>query len=402
MAKRPADPTCPVDHHTVASVLARYGELPDTLRADPFPLYEGLRRSGTVHAATLPDGRPVAVVTGYRAARTVFTDPRFSNDPGHRADLPRFDGDRHMGVADGDAHRRLRTVVARHFTADRVRAARPWITGVTDELLDGLSAEADLIGEFAGILPLRVILTLLGAPPARIPPMVAALQRLSDAPGDPAAAETVRTGVTDAIRHRERNPGDDVLTDLIAARDTGDIDDGELTATVFLLLSAGHETTVNLIAVGALHLLRHPDQWARLRERPSSTPGAVDELLRYDGPAAHSTGRYTTTDVVLDGVAIPAGRLVLVNLTAANRDPEATSDADRLDVTRSPTRHLAFGHGRHLCLGAHLARLEAEIALSRLSTGFTDIRLAVDPAELAWKASPAIRGLTSLPVRLTR
>ena len=168
----------------------------------------------------------------------------------------------------------------------------------------------------------------------------------------------------------------------------------------FLLLVAGHETTVNLIGNGMLALLRHPDQLRALRADPDLTPGAVEELLRYDGPVDLATFRHTTEAVEISGTTIPEGEVVLVALTSANRDSARYPAADQLDLRRDEGSHLAFGFGLHHCLGAPLARLEGDIAFRTLLGRFPDLALAVDAEELTWRASTLIRGLTRLPVRL--
>jgi len=200
---------------------------------------------------------------------------------------------------------------------------------------------------------------------------------------------------------KRREPGDDLLSALIAARDEEDsLSENELVSMAFLLLVAGHETTVNLIASGVLALLLNPAELARLRAEPALIGGAVEELLRYVNPVNHTTFRCAAEPVEIGGVRISLGDPVLVALSGANRDPARFGDPDRLDLGRDSAGHLAFGHGIHYCLGAPLARLEAEIAVSALLARFGSISLAVPAESLRWRPSTLIHGLESLPVRL--
>jgi cytochrome P450 len=214
------------------------------------------------------------------------------------------------------------------------------------------------------------------------------------------------------VEHKRERPGDDIFSALVHASESESpldpasgtsvdrLDQNELVSMAFLLLVAGHETTVNLIGNGVLALLRNPDQLAALRADPSLISGAVEEFLRFEGPVNLATFRFTTEPVTLGEVTIPADELVLVSLISANRDPERFPDPERLDITRPAGGHLAFGHGIHYCLGAPLARLEGEIAINALLARFPDLRLAEEPQQLRWRESTLLRGLHDLPVRL--
>jgi cytochrome P450 len=205
--------------------------------------------------------------------------------------------------------------------------------------------------------------------------------------------------LTALFARKRRHPGDDLTSGLVHAADEGDVlSPEELLGMVWLLIVAGHETTVNLIGNGVLALLRHPDQLALLRADPGLLPGAVEELLRYDGPVETSTPRFSTAEVALPGGTIPAGEQVLVVLASANRDPERFADPDVLDVRRADVRHLAFGRGVHYCLGAPLARMEGRIALGTLLRRFPGLRSAVPFEELEWRRSMLMRGLRAFPV----
>ena len=200
------------------------------------------------------------------------------------------------------------------------------------------------------------------------------------------------------FRKRRRDPRDDLASALIQAEEAGDkLSEDELLAMVFLLLIAGHETTVNLIGNGMLALLEHPDQMDKLRRNPSMIKTAVEELLRYTSPVFMSTERYAREDLNLHGVTIPRGGMTLGVIGSANRDETVFENADALDITREPNKHLSFGQGIHFCLGAPLARLEAQIAINTLLRRMPDLRLRVAPDSLRWRPSMILRGLETLP-----
>jgi cytochrome P450 PksS len=203
------------------------------------------------------------------------------------------------------------------------------------------------------------------------------------------------------VAQRRARPQDDLVSALVAAEQAGDrLSEDELLAMIFLLLLAGHETTVNLIASGTLALLQHPDQRLRLRQDPSLIDRAVEELLRFTNPVEHGTTRFALEDVEVGGVTIPRGSRVVALLSSANRDEAVFEHPDQLDLARHPNRHLAFGLGIHYCLGAPLARLEGKIAIQALVQRFPDLALDVPPEKLRWRHAISVRGLKALPVRL--
>ena len=321
--------------------------------------------------------------------------------------------DLHMLNSDPPDHERLRKLVNKAFTARRVERLRPRITAITARLLEDMPAhggrkvqpEVDLLASFAFPLPITVICELLGIPVGdRDDFRTWSATIVSNA----AAPEVFQAHTTAMVRYfmallaaKRREPGDDLLSALIAARDEEDsLSENELVSMAFLLLVAGHETTVNLIASGVLALLLNPAELARLRAEPALIDGAVEELLRYVSPVNHTTFRCAAEPVEIGGVRISRYDPVLIALSGANRDPARFGDPDRLDLGRDSAGHLAFGHGIHYCLGAPLARLEAEIAISALLTRFGSISLAVPAASLRWRPSTLIHGLESLPVRL--
>src|SRR5580700_4397981 len=287
-------------------------------------------------------------------------------------------------------HTRLRKLVSKAFTPRAIEALRPRITGLVDSMLDGMAAEGevDLVDALAFPLPFSVIAEMLGTPPAdheRIRQLTGTVVRSLEPVADPGLIQAILAA--------------DLLTALIHAEDDGDVlNDEELVAQTLLLYIAGHETTVNLIAGGALALLRHPAQLALLRDNPALIANAVEELLRYDSPVQASR-RITLEPVRIGGVTIPAGAFVMASLGSANRDEGFWGpDAAELRLGRTNARqHLSFGGGPHHCLGASLARLEASIALARLTARFPG--LALD-GQVAWNGRINLRGPAHLPVSL--
>jgi cytochrome P450 len=369
----------------------------------------------------LPRGLKVWAVTRYADAREALASQDLHKDMRPVQDLvarhntagtsgSAFGQDlaAHMLNSDPPDHTRLRRLVAATFTMRRVEQLRPRVEEITEDLLAGLAGrdEADLVDDFAFPLPVTVISELLGVPYADRDDFRAWTAALLSTDGTEKIVEAGRAMAAylrQLIAAKRATPVDDMLSALVHTRDETDGDrltETELVSMAFLLLVAGHETTVNLIANGALALLNHPDQLAALRADPTLLPGAVEEFLRYDSPITNATLRYTVAPVEIGGVTIPAEEFVMIALASANRDDDRFAGADRLDVTRPAGGHLAFGHGIHFCLGAPLARLEGQLAIGRLLDRFPDLALAADPDDLRWRNSTLLRGLESLPVRL--
>ena len=319
-----------------------------------------------------------------------------------------------MLFRDPPDHTRLRALVSKAFTPKRVEALADRVTALVDELLEGPAARGhiELMSEFAYPLPARVICELIGVPKAdeafiveRAPALGTGLDPAPmRTPQSVAAANDATTDLVDyldgLIAERRRTPTDDMLSALIAAEESGEsLSHGELVSTILLLLIAGHETTANLIGNGVLALLRHPDQLVRLRacDEPDLDRSAVEELMRFDGPI-QMVERITLEPVVIGGREIPARRIVVCLTAAANRDPNAFPNPDRLDLGRTPNPHVGFGGGAHFCLGAALARLEGRIAIGTLARRFPRLRL-LDPKP-EWRPSFTIRGLRQLPLGL--
>jgi cytochrome P450 len=378
--------------------------------ADPDAVHDRLRARNPVAPVILPGGQRAWLITGYAEARAALADPRLHKNPpgwspGRDSIFAAMDA--HMLNSDPPDHERLRRLVNKAFTARRVERLKPRITEITSALLDDMSTrrEVDLLASFAVPLPVTVICELLGVPAADRDDFRAwTATILSDA----ASPAQYQADATAMIRYfmallaaKRREPADDLLSALISVRDAGDaLSEDELTSMAFLLLVAGHETTVNLIGTGMLALLLNPGELARLRADPSLLGGAVEELLRHTSPVNHATLRFTGEPSEIGGVLVPQGEVVLVSLSGADRDPARYRDPARLDLGRDASGHLAFGYGIHYCLGAPLARLEAEIAFAAVLERFGSITLAVPPSALRWRPSTLIRGLEALPVRL--
>jgi cytochrome P450 len=392
----------------------------------PHEFLKLLREERPVIRVTAPPGISAWLVTRHQDARAALADPRLAKSSAsiYRLVERHMISKDHVHVAAGEAfgehmlnsdppdHTRLRRLVGRAFTARRVAQLRPRIEQITDELLGametkaaGTGGEVDLLDTFAFPLTITVICELLGVPPASCDDFrrwSKTLLSTGPAPLRSAASESMYAYIQNLVDDKRCHPGDDVLSTIVeASEDADQLTDREAVSMVFLLLSGGHETTVNLIGNGVVALLRHPDQLAALRNDPSLTPKAVEELLRYDGPVNMASYRYTTEPVVIGGTTIPADEFVFVSVASANRDADHYPDADRLDIHREGAGSLAFGHGIHYCLAAPLARLEGEIAFNALLARFPHLRLARDPDELSWRSSFNFNGLNELLIRIT-
>ncbi|WP_235717499.1 cytochrome P450 family protein [Mycolicibacterium goodii] len=382
---------------------------------NPHPVYGQLRRRGPVQRVEMWGGVPVWLVTRYDEARRLLTDPRLCKDgptasslypPGTDGSIGTVLGD-NMLFRDPPEHTRLRRFVSAAFTAHAVRRLRPMIAKFADELLDDMAASApgqvDMMAAFAQPLPVRVIGELLGVPirqRERFATLVVPIFTSTDIAVLRSAQGALTELLTTMIAEKRTRPADDVLSSLVHRRDGADrLTEAELLGTAFLLIVAGYETTVNLLANGMLALLRHPAQLQALRVDRSLLPHAVEEALRFESPLNTATVRYTSAPVAVGDVEIPPGELVLIGLLGANHDDDQFPDAHRFDIFRSHNRHLAFGHGVHHCIGAPLARMEAEIGFDRLLSRFEILEL-VETATLRYRPSTLMRGLERLPVFL--
>ena len=404
----------------MASTQRKYDLYGPEFRVDPQLVFARMREQDPIVCQPGVDGETMIwfVTRHDDAAAMLLDDKRFVRD--QRLALteeelaefsmpPAFELiDNHMLNRDGDDHRRLRRLVTKAFTPKMVEQLRPRIQAIADELLDAVEerGEMDLSADYAFPLPITVIAEMLGVPHADH----ARFQEWSDAIITPAlddeAIERASAQMGDFVAYlteffaaRRAEPRDDLVSALLAARDDEDaLSEAELFGTVVLLIVAGHETTVGLIGNAVINLLAHPDQLELVRADPSLLPGAIEEVLRYEGPVERTLNRWAATDVELGGHTIRRGQLVIAILNSADRDPDRFLEPDRLDVRRADTKHLAFGRGSHYCLGAPLARLEAEIALETLFRRLPGLRLAVEPHELVWRPMPTFRRVSALPV----
>ena len=382
--------------------------------ADPYPTYHRLRAEDPVHHSPLG----FWVLTRYEDVSSVLRDPRFVKEPLAALVAARFGAEVPRGVGlsmldrDPPDHTRLRSLVSKAFTPRVVEGLRPRIQQIVDGLITRAEAAGsiDLIEEFAYPIPVNVICEMLGVPVAdheRFKGWSLDIARGLDSiwlPPDsevPRRSAAARHAISDYFRgliaERRAAPRGDLLSALIAAEEAGDkLNEEELLATCILLLIAGHETTVNLIGNGVLALLRHPAELSRLRATPGLITSAVEELLRYDGPVQR-TARVAGADATIGGRTIAKGDMVMPFIGAADRDPAQFPDPDRLDLSRSDNRHIAFGWGIHFCLGAPLARVEGQIAIDALVRRLPGLELVNHEPE--YRQSLTLRGLKTLPVK---
>lgn len=387
-------------------------------KANPHPFYARLRAETPIHPITLPGKQAAWLVTRYEDVLNVLRDERIVKDrtrtldPQQRARQPWIPGflkplSRNMLDLDAPDHTRLRGLVHQAFTPRFVAQLHDRVQALADELLDAVppTGQFDLIRDYALPLPITVISDLLGIPPGdrqrfhRWSRRIVAASSPRDAlPALPAIIAFMRF-VHRLVAVRRADPGDDLITALLQVREAGDaLSEDELLAMVLLLLIAGHETTVNLIGNGMHALLQEPAQLALLRDNPELIKPAVEELLRYTSPVEIATERFAREAITIAGTTIPRGDQVLAVLGSANRDEHQFAQPDTLDITREPNRHLALGQGSHYCLGAPLARLEGQIAISTLLHRAPNLRLDAPPGTLPWRRGLYLRGLERLPV----
>jgi cytochrome P450 len=394
-------------------------------KADPLPACSVLRAERPVVRVPVPGEVGEAyLVTRYEDAVAVLRDDRFAKDVRSARDpgdlrlpwVPRAlqPLSHTMLDTDGAEHQRLRRLVRDPFAPRYIAQLEPRVRQITDGLLDRMAAagRADLVADYALRLPLTVIAEILGVSERdryRFRRWFTSLMATASSPGRPSLRVLLKLPdilammrfLRRLVAERRQRPGDDLVSRLATAGEDGDrLSEDELVAMVGILLIAGYETTVNLLATGTLLLLTHPAELARLRLEPGLIGTAVEELLRLACPVDVATERYARADVEVAGVAIPRGSLVLVGIVSANADGSRFGQPERLDLAREDNHHVAFGLGPHYCLGAPLARLEGRVAIGALIERFPDLRLAVPPERLRWRPTPTLRGLESLPVDL--
>jgi cytochrome P450 len=358
------------------------------------------------------------IVTNYDDAIALLKDPRFTKDK--RKVLSAGDEQtsipespflalmQNMLMVDPPNHTRLRSLVSKAFTPRMIEQLRPRIQQITDELLDAVQerGEMDLINDFAYPLPITVISEMLGIPTTDRQQFRVWTQVLVNT-GEQNQQESLKTSAIGEFLHyikslldeKRVHPGSDLTSNLVQVEENGDaLSENELISMIFLLIVAGHETTVNLIGNGTLALLQHPDQMQRLQHDLSLIPTTIEELLRYTAPVNLSDERWASEDIHMHGKVIRKGEIVYASLIGANTDPKQFHNPEELDIARQENQHLAFGKGIHYCLGAPLARLEGQIAFGTLIQRLPNLHLASDPEQLIWNNNFMLRGLRSLPV----
>jgi cytochrome P450 len=390
-------------------------------RADPYPFYARMRRETPVFKTHIPGfGRDAFVVTRYDDIVAALKNPALSSDMmrgrsvgGWGRWVPRAFRilAKTMVTMDDPDHARLRNLVHKGFTPSMVDRMAGRVQEIADELLAKLEGKdtVDLLHDFALPLPMIVISEMLGVPENQRAKFRRFMLHLLDGP--PPSLWRLISGMRNNIRMisyldglinlRRKEPDSGLITALVAAETSGDrLTQDELVGMVFLLLLAGHETTVNLLGNGVLALMDDRAQLDKLRAHPNLIKTAIEELLRYTNPVQHSIIRTVTADLEIGGMKVAAGDRVVLMLAAGNRDEDTFPNAESLDVAREPNRHLGFGLGIHFCLGAPLARMEGSIALNALLRKYPDITLAIPRDKVKWRPNSLLRGLAELPVRL--
>ncbi|MCX2932036.1 cytochrome P450 [Mycobacterium sp. CVI_P3] len=385
-------------------------------RANPYPVYREILDGGPIH---LPEST-LHVLSSFADCDEVLRHPdscsdRLKSTASQRAvaagEQPRPFGTPGFLFLDPPDHTRLRKLVSKAFSPRVVKALEPDIAGMVDDLLDKVAetGQFDVIDSLAHPLPVAVICRLLGVPIEDEPQFSSASTLLAQGL-DPFATFTgeaqgfeerleaglwLRGYLRELLEHRRSEPADDLMSALISVEESGDqLTEEEIVATCNLLLIAGHETTVNLIANSILAMLRHREHWTALSADPGRAPAIIEETLRYD-PPVQLVGRVAGADMTIGTTSIPKGDIMMLLLAAAHRDPAVVERPDEFDPARDSIRHLAFGHGPHFCLGAPLARMEASVALSAVTKRFPEARLAEEPV---YKPHVTLRGMARLDV----
>ncbi len=384
----------------------------DAFTQNPYPAYSQLREGDPVFRMKFPDGQNGWMITRYEDAVEVLKDPRFIKDfikisGADKATESVFT--HNMLFADPPDHKRLRGLVQKAFTPQMVAGLRGRIQEIADDLLGSLSGKdsMNLIDDYAFQLPIIVICEMLGVPTEDRDKFRVWSNSLIEG-SDGVTTDELITHMNEFIQYLGQwfakvrgNLGQDLISQLIISEDEGDrLTESELYGVVTLLIVAGHETTVNLIGNSILALLEHPEQMKQLQDNPDLIHTAIEEVLRYNGPVEFSTSRWAREDLEFKGKSIARGELVIVVLNSANHDPNQFDDPEIFDITRQKSQHLAFGTGIHLCLGAPLARLEGEIAITNLLKRYPQIKLRVDKNELEWRPGMLVRGVKEIPLSL--
>ncbi|MBD1373016.1 cytochrome P450 [Hazenella sp. IB182357] len=389
---------------------------------NPYAVYEKLRTSDPVHAFTFEffdQKAPAWLITRYNDCLQLLKDARLTTDYRQvmsEAEMKKFvqidqfeSFSNSMLNHDPPDHTRLRLLVHQAFTPRMVENLRFRIEEITQNLLDRMAQQktCELIADYAYLLPITVISEMLGIPEQDRSQFRSWSKALIDTPSDPdglqkmnASIQAFTSYIDDLIAERRSKPTHDLISALVQAEAEGEkLSEEELYSTIFLLIIAGHETTVNLIGNGILALLQHPEQLDRLKQHPEIIQSTIEELLRYTNPVQVTEQRWVKEDMMWGEKQFKQGDLIVLAIASANYDPEIFYQPNRLDITRTPNKHLAFGYGIHTCLGAPLARLEGQIAISALLKRFPNLTFNQN-AEIKWRPSMGLRGLVALPVSL--
>lgn len=387
-------------------------------KANPYPTYARLREEAPVFRIRLNRKQTAWLVTRYEDVLMVLRDQRFVKNPLNAISaeqqaqavwIPAFARPLVRNMLDLDApdHTRLRALVQKAFTPQMIERLRPRIETLADELLDKAQRrdQIELMSAYALPVPITIIAEMLGVPTSdqhkfhRWSNAIVSVTSSNDMLRILPAIWSFLRYLRKLVRQRRAEPRDDLVSALVQVEEAGDsLTEDELLGMIFLLLVAGHETTVNLIGSGMLMLMQHPQQCEQLRRDPTLIDSAIEELLRFVSPVELATERYAREDLTIRDVPIKRGELVIGVVGSANRDAAQFSAPDTLDLSRTPNRHLSFGLGAHYCLGAPLARLEGHIAIMTLLNRAPNLRLAVQPQTLRWRRNTFLRGLQSLPL----
>jgi cytochrome P450 len=393
-----------------------------TFKADPFPPFAQLRLHDPVHEITMPNGRKGWMITRYEDVDAVLRDGRFVKDirniysteelartlPKESLDILARGLNQSMVASDVPDHTRLRSLMNLSFTPRLIEQWRERVQAIIDELLDTVQekGEMELIEDFAYRLPMMVITEMLGIPAADHEKFHAWTNVFVESQGSAEAPEKMGSVIPQfhgylvtLLQEKRKHPADDLLSRMIQSEAEGKkLTEKEIVAMIFLFLIAGHETTTNLIGNSILALLLHPDQMEKLRQDPALIKTAIEEFLRYQGSLMTATARFAREDIEWKGKLIRRGDEMVVVLASANRDPEAFTAPDELDITRQERQHLAFGKGIHYCLGAPLARMEGQLAINALLRRMPNLRLNADVHTLVWRSGTFVMGLNALPL----
>ena len=417
---------CDSDHMTTLGGSSAITDLTDPIMfSNPFPKYAELRKSAPVSPVVAPlmiGGKGKGyMLTRYDDVVAMHADPRFSSD------LMNHDAVRRvrwlipkplqlltetMVTKDDPEHKRLRKLVHKAFTPKLVAGLADDITRIAQELIEQMAqkGDVDLVNDYAVPLPLTVIARLLGVRDEDLEEFHGLALRLTQTsaagprglPWFIHSAAKLSKFFGRLIDERRLNPDDALITQLVQAKEDGDeLSDREAISMIFVLLLAGHDTTSNLLGNSVVALLDNPDQLARLRAEPELIDTGVDELLRFTSPVPVGAMRVALEDVEIGGARIPKGSRVFAMIISANRDETVFTDPEQLDLSRTPNKHLSFASGPHYCLGHHLARLEGRIAITQLLERFDNLEITVPRNSLRLKPIPNLRGLESLPMRLS-